>query len=84
MKRGRLFKKRFAVALALTGIVFAAAGCSDSAAGGDDNTLVVFNYGDYIDRDTIQMFEEETGIEVKYEGIHHTRRYVYQISVRCD
>ena len=67
MKRGRLFKKRFAVALALTGIVFAVAGCSDSAAGGDDNTLVVFNYGDYIDRDTIQMFEEETGIEVKYE-----------------
>lgn len=33
----------------------------------DTNILTVFNYGDYIDKDTIKMFEEETGIEVKYE-----------------
>jgi spermidine/putrescine-binding protein len=33
----------------------------------DGNSLVVFNYGDYIDRATISMFEEETGIHVKYE-----------------
>ena len=33
----------------------------------NDSSLVVFNYGDYIDRDTITMFEEETGIRVKYE-----------------
>ncbi|MCI6859077.1 MAG: ABC transporter substrate-binding protein [Eubacterium sp.] len=29
--------------------------------------LIVFNYGDYIDTDTISMFEKETGISVKYE-----------------
>lgn len=33
----------------------------------NDNTLVVFNYGDYIDTETLRMFEEETGIQVKYE-----------------
>lgn len=29
--------------------------------------LVVFNYGDYIDRDLLRQFEAETGIKVKYE-----------------
>jgi spermidine/putrescine-binding protein len=33
----------------------------------DSDSLVVFNYGDYIDRETIDIFEEETGIKVKYE-----------------
>lgn len=33
----------------------------------DDDSLIVFNYGDYIDRETLKMFEEETGIKVKYE-----------------
>lgn len=31
------------------------------------NQIVVFNYGDYIDRDLIDKFEDETGIEVVYE-----------------
>lgn len=31
------------------------------------DTLTVFNYGEYIDPDVIDMFTEETGIEVKYE-----------------
>ena len=30
-------------------------------------TLTVFNYGDYIDQDMLDLFTEETGIEVKYE-----------------
>lgn len=33
----------------------------------EENTLIVFNYGDYIDMDTLEMFEEETGIHVEYE-----------------
>lgn len=32
-----------------------------------ENTLIVFNYGDYIDFSTIEMFEKETGIRVEYE-----------------
>lgn len=31
------------------------------------NTLVVLNYGKYIDESVIQMFEEETGIQIKLE-----------------
>lgn len=67
LKRKKSLKKYCALALAVIGTVAAAAGCAGSAAGEDDNTLVIFNYGDYIGRETIQMFEEETGIEVKYE-----------------
>lgn len=33
----------------------------------DDNTLTVLNYGKYIDEGVLKQFEEETGIEVKYE-----------------
>ena len=43
-----------------------AAGGETAAAGGE-NTLVVFNYGDYIDSETLSMFTEETGIKVQYE-----------------
>lgn len=32
-----------------------------------DNSIIVFNYGDYIDRDLLGQFEEETGIHVIYE-----------------
>ncbi|WP_152657024.1 PotD/PotF family extracellular solute-binding protein [Oceanobacillus sp. CFH 90083] len=32
-----------------------------------DNTLTVYNWGDYIDQDVIKQFEEETGITVIYE-----------------
>ena len=31
------------------------------------NQIVVFNYGDYIDRELLDQFEEETGISVAYE-----------------
>lgn len=34
---------------------------------GDDNTLVVLNYGKYLDSSVIKMFEEETGIKIKLE-----------------
>lgn len=32
-----------------------------------DKQIVVFNYGDYIERELLDEFEEETGIEVVYE-----------------
>lgn len=54
-------------ALLSTGLTGCGSDSSASAEAGNDNTLVVFNYGDYIDMDTLDMFEEETGIHVKYE-----------------
>lgn len=64
MKAGALF---LAVLLAAAGGL---CGCKNSSAGsadGADETLTVFNYGEYIDPDMLDLFEEETGIEVKYE-----------------
>lgn len=34
---------------------------------GKENTLTIFNWGEYIDPDLIKKFEEETGISVIYE-----------------
>ncbi len=67
-------KVRFRSALLLLGTavllpVLSACGSSseEASASSDDNTLIVFNYGDYIDQETLDLFEEETGITVKYE-----------------
>ncbi|MCR5733074.1 MAG: ABC transporter substrate-binding protein [Lachnospiraceae bacterium] len=39
------------------------AGCKGKA----DNSLTVFNYGMYIEPEVLEIFEEETGIKIKYE-----------------
>ncbi|MFD1852070.1 ABC transporter substrate-binding protein [Oceanobacillus bengalensis] len=38
-----------------------------SAGYSGDNTLTVYNWGDYIDEELIEQFEEETGITIIYE-----------------
>jgi spermidine/putrescine-binding protein len=51
----------------LIGIAAAAAllsGCAKSSA---KESLTVFNYGEYIDPEVLDLFTEETGIEIKYE-----------------
>lgn len=40
-------------------------GCGSKA--GDAGSVVVYNWGEYIDPDTLTMFEEETGIKVVYD-----------------
>lgn len=40
-------------------------GCGSS--GGENGEVYVFNWGEYIDPETITMFEEETGIKVIYD-----------------
>ena len=35
--------------------------------GGSDNVVNVYNWGEYIDRDVLSQFEEETGITVVYD-----------------
>lgn len=51
--------------LLLMGLLFCGmlTGCGDS----DQPMVYVYNWGDYIDEDVIDMFEEETGIKVRYE-----------------
>lgn len=40
-------------------------GCGSS--GGENGEVIVYNWGEYIDPETISMFEEETGIKVIYD-----------------
>ena len=55
------------LALLLCGISCTAllSGCGSS--GGENGEVYVYNWGEYIDPDTITMFEEETGIKVVYD-----------------
>lgn len=62
-------KKRKLLSLTLAVFLTAAAllsGCGASA-GGENGQVIVYNWGEYIDPDTITMFEEETGIKVIYD-----------------
>ena len=52
----------------LAGAMVCTSGCSSNKSEeSEDDSLVVFNYGDYIDDHVVELFEEETGIHVKYE-----------------
>ncbi len=60
-------KKIILLSLLVLLSVTAAAGCSSGGKKTSDRSLIVFNYGDYIDRDVLDLFEKETGIKVEYE-----------------
>jgi len=68
-------KKRLLAAL-LCGVVATAllTGCGDK--GGENGVVYVYNWGEYIDPETIEMFEEETGIKVEYEE-YETNEIMY-------
>ena len=55
-----------ALALASLAVGGMLAGCGSSSSG-SNGEVVVYNWGEYIDPDTITMFEEETGIKVIYD-----------------
>ncbi len=57
------------IALFLCGITAASllTGCGSDKKSGTNGEVYVFNWGEYIDPDTIDMFEEETGIKVIYD-----------------
>ncbi len=65
------------IALLLCGAMCAAAltGCGSSG-GGENGEVYVYNWGEYIDPDTITMFEEETGIKVIYDE-YETNEIMY-------
>lgn len=66
MKQNTLFKiKRTALLLSLLAAVILT-GCSSSDRG-VNGQVIVYNWGEYIDPETLRMFEEETGIRVIYD-----------------
>lgn len=56
-------KKR--ICIALCAALLFLSGCSRGAETGE--TLYVYNWGDYVDMETVYQFEEETGIDVVYD-----------------
>ncbi len=63
MKKRKLLSLTLAVCLTAATLL---SGCGASA-GGENGQVIVYNWGEYIDLDTITMFEEETGIKVIYD-----------------
>ena len=63
-----------ACTLALSAMA-ALTGCGSSS-GGENGQVIVYNWGEYIDPDTIGMFEEETGIKVVYDE-YETNEIMY-------
>ncbi len=57
------------IALLLCGITATAllTGCGSDSKAGVNGEVYVFNWGEYIDPDTLDMFEKETGIKVIYD-----------------
>lgn len=64
MKKGNV--KALAVIAMAAASMAALTGCGSSA-GGENGKVIVYNWGEYIDPETIKMFEEETGIDVVYD-----------------
>ncbi len=53
--------------LAATTLVMALVLCGCGSSAGDTGSVVVYNWGEYIDPETLDMFTEETGIKVIYD-----------------
>lgn len=47
------------------GIMITSGGCGSGSR--EKDVVIVYNWGEYVDPDTLAMFEEETGIEVIYD-----------------
>jgi spermidine/putrescine-binding protein len=67
--KGEIMKKRIlslVLSASMLGVMFAATGCGSDVAG-ENGKLYVYNWGEYIDEEVIDEFEEETGIKVIYD-----------------
>ena len=59
-------KKNIMIVMILTLTAFIFTGCKSD----DKVVLNVYNWGDYIDEDIFDTFEEETGIKIKIGRAH--------------
>lgn len=67
MKKHRIyFIRHIIITLTLT-LLTPAALCGCSSDKGANGQVIVYNWGEYIDPETLRMFEEETGIKVIYD-----------------
>lgn len=68
-------KKIVALMLAVSMCALSLSACQDSSAS-ENGVVYVYNWGEYIDPATIDMFEEETGIKVVYDE-YETNEIMY-------
>ena len=61
----KIMKKLSALAIGLTA-AFSLIGCGSSPSG-ENGEVIVYNWGEYLDPEAIELFEEETGIKVIYD-----------------
>lgn len=59
-------KKLIALFCAASALCASFAGCGNSSSG-ENGEVIVYNWGEYLDPDVLNMFEEETGIKVVYD-----------------
>ncbi|MCH1625894.1 ABC transporter substrate-binding protein [Ferdinandcohnia quinoae] len=62
-----LFRSFLAIILVSALLLFIVSRLNSSQGFSSGNTVTVYNWGDYIDEELIDQFEEETGIKVIYE-----------------
>ena len=58
-------KKYLCFVLSLLAVISLLTGCGSTS--GENGEVIVFNWGEYIDPETLSLFEKETGIKVVYE-----------------
>ncbi|MGV3264718.1 ABC transporter substrate-binding protein [Cytobacillus pseudoceanisediminis] len=63
----KLVQALAAVLVVSFALLYIASGLNSSQGYTSGNTLTIFNWGDYIDADLVDKFEQETGIKVIYE-----------------
>ncbi|MFJ7931734.1 PotD/PotF family extracellular solute-binding protein [Peribacillus sp. NPDC096448] len=63
----RLLQMFLLISLVSALLLYAISSLNSSQGFTSSNTLTIYNWGDYIDTDLIERFEEETGIKVIYE-----------------
>ena len=54
--------KKLCFSIIISVVIVFMAGCGTES--DDDNIVIVYNWGEYIDPDMLELFEEETGISV--------------------
>lgn len=62
-----IFLKKLAAVVLCLAMLSNLASCGKGTKEKEKNQIIVFNYGDYIERDVLEQFEAETGIKVVYE-----------------
>lgn len=63
----KLIQALTAVLIVSFALLYIVSGLNSSQGYTSGNTLTIFNWGDYIDADLVDKFEQETGIKVIYE-----------------